>query len=213
MRTDDLIEALAADAGPVRGDLVERRTLLLGGLGLLAAAALFTALLDLRPDLVAALAAPVTAAKTLTPLLLAGLALPLAWRAARPGAAPSPLRRAVWLPAALFAALFAVAYAAVPAGARAGAIAGNSLAVCLPAILLLSAPILGGLLAALRAGAPTRPSLAGALAGAAAGGIGAALYSLRCTEDSPLFFALWYAAAIAAVAVIGALIGRRALRW
>ncbi|MEX2741320.1 NrsF family protein [Rhizobium mongolense] len=62
-------------------------------------------------------------------------------------------------------------------------------------------------------GAAERPSLAGAAAGLAAGGIAAALYAWHCTDDSPLFLAVWYTTAIAAVTATGALIGSRYLTW
>jgi hypothetical protein len=55
--------------------------------------------------------------------------------------------------------------------------------------------------------------LAGAVGGLLAGGLGAMLYASHCTDDSPLFVALWYVVAIALVAVVGALAGRLVLRW
>jgi hypothetical protein len=51
------------------------------------------------------------------------------------------------------------------------------------------------------------------VAGLIAGGLAAALYATHCTDDSPLFVATWYSIAIGAVAVLGALLGRRLLRW
>jgi hypothetical protein len=44
-------------------------------------------------------------------------------------------------------------------------------------------------------------------------GVGALLYATHCTDDSPLFVALWYGGATAIVVAIGALAGRRLLRW
>ena len=55
--------------------------------------------------------------------------------------------------------------------------------------------------------------MAGAVAGLVAGGVGATLYAMHCTDDSPLFVALWYSLAVALVALAGAAAGRWLLRW
>ena len=47
----------------------------------------------------------------------------------------------------------------------------------------------------------------------APGGLATAVYAFHCTEDSPLFYAVWYVLAILAVTAVGALVGARALRW
>jgi hypothetical protein len=90
---------------------------------------------------------------------------------------------------------------------------GQSPLGCLLCVLVLSLPILAAVLAALRAGAPTHPRLAGAMAGLLAGGITTALYTLHCPEDSLLFVALWHGLAVGAVSLLGALAGGRLLRW
>ncbi|NJO33150.1 MAG: DUF1109 family protein, partial [Rhodospirillales bacterium] len=54
---------------------------------------------------------------------------------------------------------------------------------------------------------------AGAVAGLLASGLSAALYATHCPDDSPLFVAVWYTLAVGAVVVVGALAGRRVLRW
>ena len=74
-------------------------------------------------------------------------------------------------------------------------------------------PLLAGTLWALRRGASTRPALAGAVAGLLSGGAAAAIYAVHCTEDSPLFYAVWYSLAILAVTGLGAALGSRVLRW
>ena len=76
---------------------------------------------------------------------------------------------------------------------------GRSNGQCLVFISLMSLPLLAATLAALRRGASTRPVLSGALAGLLSGGAAAAVYALRCTEDSPLFYGLWYVLAILGV--------------
>lgn len=68
-------------------------------------------------------------------------------------------------------------------------------------------------LIALRHGAPGRPALAGAFAGLLSAGFAATLYASQCIDDSPLFVATWYSIAIAAVTAIGALAGKKLLRF
>jgi hypothetical protein len=77
----------------------------------------------------------------------------------------------------------------------------------------LSLPILAALLFGLRYGAPTRPVLAGAGAGLLSGALSASLYIAHCPDDSPLFVAAWFTLAIAISTGVGALAGRRLLRW
>ena len=72
------------------------------------------------------------------------------------------------------------------------------------AAALAAAPILGSCLGAL---------LTGALVGLASAALGAALYALHCTDDSPLFVATWYGAAALLMTGIGAILGARLLRW
>jgi hypothetical protein len=65
----------------------------------------------------------------------------------------------------------------------------------------------------LRRGATTAPRLAGALAGLAGSGLAAAIYTLHCTENSPLFYVTWYGLGIVVVTLVSAAIGKRYLRW
>ncbi|RTL73692.1 MAG: DUF1109 family protein, partial [Bradyrhizobiaceae bacterium] len=43
--------------------------------------------------------------------------------------------------------------------------------------------------------------------------LGATLYASHCADDSPLFVATWYTLAAAFVTLIGAMAGRRVLRF
>ena len=80
---------------------------------------------------------------------------------------------------------------------------GKNGMLCLTVIPALGIVPLGLVLWALRQGAPTRPGLAGVFAGLLAGGIAATFYAANCTDDSPLFVALWYPLAIAMLAIVG----------
>ena len=84
---------------------------------------------------------------------------------------------------------------------------GSSNGQCLFFIGVMALPLLAGTLWALRRGASTRPGLSGALAGLLSGGAAAVVYSMHCTEDSPLFYAVWYV-----LAILGVDLARRAPR-
>ncbi|MGI3170505.1 NrsF family protein [Pseudooceanicola sp. C21-150M6] len=212
MKTDDLISMLAQDAAPQPAAPVAQRAALGIVAGLVVAVLGYWLVLGPRAGLEAAMMQPVILAKTLLPLALFALALMLGLRASRPAAAPGTPKRLIWVVPVIGAALVVWAFVTTPASQRVTDWLGHSIPVCLPAITLLSMPILTGLIAALRRGAPLRPHLAGALAGLAAGGLGAALYSTFCTEDSPLFYGTWYTLGILASTGIGAIAGRW-LRW
>jgi hypothetical protein len=99
-----------------------------------------------------------------------------------------------------------------PATWPAWAIGSNS-RLCLISVAVLSVAPLAALLAALRAGAPRLPAMAGAVAGLLAGSLAATLYATHCVDDSPLFVALWYPPPIALATLVGAVAGHRMLRW
>ncbi len=213
MKTEDLIATLAAEPAPPPAASLERRAGMGAVAGLAVTVVLFLAVLGPRANLGAALSDPVVLAKTLMPLLLALFAGALALRSARPAVPSGVPGRIVWLVPAAVGALFFWALGATEAGQRLVAFLGHSTQVCIPAITVLSLPILAGLIHAMRGGAPVHPARSGALAGLAAAGMAAAIYSLFCTEDSPLFYAVWYSVAIGVATGIGAVVGRRFLRW
>lgn len=210
MRTDDLIKALAADARPGPGPEHWLRRALPPALGF--SAIVMLALLGLRGDLAAAVA-PFTFPKTLLPLGLGLIAVVLGLRLARPLAATGRLPvflLSVPVIAALIAGLRMIT--SDPASWQMQ-MTGKTMVACLVSIPSLALVPLLALLWALRHGAPLAPGRAGFVAGLAAGGFAAAVYSLHCNEDSPLFWALWYSSAILITASLGAALGARLLRW
>lgn len=210
MKTDDLIAALVADRHPAPN--LRRGTLAALAATLAISAAALTLIWGLRPDLGAALA-PLVALKSVLPLGLGAVALALALRRARPAVADGGLPSALLAAPAL--ALVAVGLTLVSTEATGWQMQalGKSVAKCLVSIPLLAALPLAGLMLALRQGASLRPAPTGFAAGLAAGGFATFLYSLHCTEDSPLFYSLWYSLALLAVAGSGAALGPRLLRW
>jgi hypothetical protein len=212
MNTKHLIRALSADLAVSRTPLELRFGAILVP-GVLLALALFAATLGPRPDFTLALEHLRFLFKFAITLLLALSSALLLWRLARPGA---PMRPQLWslalVPAALILAVVAE-LTVLPRSEWMTKLVGENAAMCLWCIPFFALPILIAAFAALRAGAPTRPSLAGAVAGLLAGGIGAAIYAAHCPDDSPLFVAAWYSLAIAFVALLGAVAGRLSLRW
>jgi hypothetical protein len=55
--------------------------------------------------------------------------------------------------------------------------------------------------------------LAGLAGGLAAGGLAAFVYAFSCDESAMPFVALWYTLPVLASGLIGAMVGRFALRW
>ncbi|MGJ3263698.1 MAG: NrsF family protein [Salinarimonas sp.] len=211
MRTDDLIDTLAADLAPRRP--LSAVLSLACALGLAATVGLFLAGWGPRADLATALESLRFVAKPLLGALLAVGALGLALRLAHPGGSARGWALALAAAPAAALACAGLELGALPAQAWAGALVGDNALVCLVSIPVLALPMLVALIAALRRGAPLRPGFAGAIAGLAAAGVAAALYGLFCTDDSPLFVATWYGLAAGIVAGMGAVAGRRWLRW
>jgi len=211
MDTQSLIRALSQDAaGAAR---LDRRLTLGFALAAGLAALVWFVLLGPRPDIAEAAATLRFPFKFVVTLALAGTAA-LAWRRiARPGAPLGPVAPLLLAAPVLLAAGVVMELFAVPEGERMARLIGTNSAVCLTFIPLIGALPLAALLAALRGGAPTRPTLAGAFCGLAAGGLAATFYAAHCIDDSPLFVATWYTIAISLLTLAGALAGRLLLRW
>jgi hypothetical protein len=210
MRTEDLIAVLGRDAAPVAPRAVQKR-LALAGLAGLAAALVLVLLAYGARDLAAAVAA--TALKGALMLAIIAVAALFALAASRPalrvGRAATPL--VVVLGLSLLAA--AVATALAPAGARAEALFQGGIPPCLYEIPIAAIPAAVIVFLAVRSLGPTQLALAGAAAGALSGGVAALAYALHCQMDSAAYVLAWYPIAAAITAVLGAVVGTRALRW
>lgn len=207
--TDDLILELASRPVPSPVSTVG----MLGGilLALVFPLALFWSIFGLRAHLGDAIALLPVQAKILLPLALSILAFGLAINSARPGA--SIILWPLALPVLLGAVMVTARIVGGSSALLMAEFVGNSAAACFAAIALMSVPPLMVVLILLRRAAPTRPRLTGALVGMAAGAGIASGYALYCTEDSPLFFMVWYGLAICASTVCGAVLGQWFLRW
>lgn len=212
MKTSELIAALSADPipEPIR---LGRRVALALVVGLAASVALYCLLLGPRPDVAAAADTVRFWLKFVDSAAFALPTLLLTLRLARPDAKPRAL--ALWLiaPFILLAAGVVVELLVVPQDEWMSRLMGATALHCTITIPMLAAPILAGLIVALRPGAPLYPALTGALAGAAAAGVGALVYASSCPGDSPFFVAAWYPLATSICMGVGALAGKRFLAW
>ncbi|MCG6119305.1 MAG: DUF1109 domain-containing protein [Blastomonas sp.] len=84
---------------------------------------------------------------------------------------------------------------------------------CLQMSALCGAVVGGAMTLWLRRGAPVSPPRTGWLVGLAAGSLGAAAYSISCSENVVMYIGTWYTLAIAGCAIAGRLIVPPVLRW
>lgn len=211
MRTEDLINLLSHDLQmPVRnaGALLRRWL----PLAALAAGGGFLAIMGVRNDLAADGFGPTVMKLALGGMLAIGAAIG-AIRLTRPETEPVEASR--WLAAAilLVAVIIGADFVSHGLDSWPARLFGKSVLSCLTLIPTIAAVPLIAALIAMRHGATTAPRAAGALAGLASAGLAIVAYGLFCTEDSPLFVATWYTLAAGLVALAGAVVGRRALRW
>jgi hypothetical protein len=213
MKTQDLIQLLAADTLPVPRRAAPRSLALALLAGLPLAAVVMLLGYGLRPDLRLAVQWPMFWMRLLFPAVLCLAAFFVLQRLARPGARVGASWLGLAIPVLLLWGLAAVVLGAAPPGTRVAMVLGQTWRSCSLNIALISLPVFVAVFAALRGLAPTRPALAGACAGAMAGGAAAAVYALHCPELAAPFLAVWYVLGIALPVGAGALVGPRLLRW
>jgi hypothetical protein len=213
MKTDDLIDLLAADTLPVQRHAAPRRLALALLVALPATALLMWTFLGINPQLRHDAGNGMFWAKLAAPLLMALAALQLVARLGRPGART----RAAWVAWCVpIAALWLLALASLlraPVADYPELMLGRTWRVCAENIVLLSLPAFIGAIWVLRSLAPVRLALAGAGAGALSGAVATTVYALHCPELAAPFVAIWYVLGMAACVGAGALLGPRLLRW
>lgn len=212
MRTNDLIDAIAADAATPPKRLTPA---FWAGLGVSAVGAWIasTMTMDPRPDIAAALETVRFPLKFVLTSAFGIAAAALAMRLARPGVGAGPARVAIMVAFAMLAVAVGTELLVVPSDAWAARLVGQNWLVCLIHLPLFSAIPLAAILIAMRRGAPSSPTRLGAAAGLLAGAVGATFYAAHCPDDSPLFVAVWYTLAVGMVTLVGAALGTRFLKW
>ena len=213
MKTNDLITALAADLDtkPVSVGSALARAI---AVSLPVAAAILIYVLHVRSDFWTSIGvSPRFTFKFVFTLATAAAGLWLSLRLSQPGKSAGPALGGLVLAAALLLIAVTAELIALPQARWAGALIGDKAVPCMILIPTLAAAPFAAILFAMRSGAPANPGMAGAAAGLLSGAIGATLYASHCTNDSPLFVAVWYVIALAAITLAGSLIGRKVLRW
>lgn len=211
MKTEQLIASLVADRATAGRPLAVLLALALV-LGAAVSLVIFFAEFGVRTDIAAALPTWRFELKVALVLLALVLSFGLCRECARPDPAGHPLRRLLPLAAAAALAI-AAELIIVPRADWGPRLVGTNSMICLTAVPLFSLAPLVAALAILRRGAPASPGAAGAAAGLLAAACGATLYAFHCFDDSPLCVATWYSLGAAPVILLGALAGRRWLRW
>jgi hypothetical protein len=211
VKTEHLIDALVADRATAGKSIAWALALALGGGGVISLV-LFLLDLGVRQDIGPALVTWRFDLKIAIVLAALVLAFGLCLECARPLTPAHPVRRLLPL-GALAVLAIAVELAVVPTSTWGVRLVGSNSMICLSAIPILALAPLAAVLAILRRGAPASPMAAGAAAGLLAAACGATLYAFHCFDDSPLFVATWYTLAAIPVVLLGALLGRRLLRW
>jgi hypothetical protein len=213
MRTDDLVSFLASGAEPVERHAAARRYAIAILLGALGAAVLMLGVLGVRPDLSQAVLLPMFWVKLGFVGLLVWASLLATLRLSHPGRQLDWVSGALVAPVLLMWALAAYVMANADPGTRMQLLLGNTWDECPWLIAMLSLPVFVGTFWAMRGMAPTRLPLAGTAAGLLAGTVGALVYCLHCPEMGAPFIASWYLLGMLIPAALGALLGRRLLRW
>lgn len=210
MKTDDLIEALAAGIEPV-GPARLSPLLIGGALGIALITVVTT--LGVLPDLAEVVRGPVFWAKA---AYTGSIALASVWLVTRLGRPGASVGLAGWMVMAIIGLAGVVAgleLVLLPPGARMDDWLGFTWKICALNILKVSAFTAPLIFLAARRLAPTRPMQAGAAAGLLTGAVAATAYGLHCPEATAAFVATWYTLGMAAAAGLGAVVGRFVLRW
>lgn len=210
MKTDDLIEALAAGIVPVRP--AHLSPVMVGG-AFTIAVIIVVVLLGVLPGLAEVVRGPAFWAKAAYTGALAAASLWLVVRIGRPGASSGMAGWSVAVIVGVAALAGAIELLRLPPEARMDDWLGFTWKVCALNILMISAFTAPLIFLAARRLAPTRPMQAGAAAGLLTGALAATAYGLHCPEATAAFVATWYTLGMAAAAASGAVIGRFALRW
>jgi len=201
MLSDALILDLSANLAPVRRRHPMREgamLLALGGFEL----ALLLGLGLMRPDMSQMIATPYMLWKLCGLALLAGVACMGAIRSFSPTVRP---RMGVMVTLGL-AMVLMIAGAFVTPNHHAGQAWLTRLAplqgmACATSIVVLSLPIMAMLSVLMHRGAPTHPQGSATASGLAASTLGAFIFAFCCRVNDPLYIAVWYCVACAAVTI------------
>ena len=213
MRTDQLIESLAAELKPIDRTRISRALLSALMIGAIAVLFFMFAVFGSIPNLVERPHPDVFLTKLLFGIGVATTAAIFLPKLARPRAHAQNLPALIFVPFVAIVAAAVSTLASVPVTAWSDMVFEEHSVRCLFAIPLLAILPFTALVSALRLGAPTDLSFAGAIAGLVAGGLGAATCALPCVDLWIPAIAIWYGVPIGVCAIVGAKLGPWLLRW
>lgn len=213
MKTDDLISMLSTGVAPVDPGFASKRLQLALAGGITLSFLLMVLLYGINPNLKDAAELPMFWVKLALPASLFAVGLLLVLRVSIPGRPWRATASMVGLPlVAVFLLAAFVLFNATPSE-RLPLILGKTWTVCSIGIAVVSSPVFVAVFWLVKGLAPTQLRLAGACAGLMAGGMGTLVYALHCPEMAAPFIAVWYTAGILLTTGLGAMAGRRLLRW
>lgn len=213
MKTDDLIEQLAASLQPVSPYATARRFTGLIGIALLAAFVLVTIVFGIRADLMHVFPTTDFLIKLSMPVAVAVASSWALYRLGHPGMRINFAIKACVAPVVLLWVTAVWVLQAASQTQQASMIWGATWRSCPLNIALMATPILLATFVFLKGLAPTNLRLAGATAGWFSGALAAVFYSLHCPEMAIPFIALWYVLGMCIPTAIGAMLGPRLLKW
>ncbi len=211
MKTDQLVDFLARQAGPAPKWLAQRRLAVALLVGLAASVAAVWLTWDMqRPAL------NLAAALALKWAYVVGVLATATWAAYRLGRPGVKLGLALPGLGAVVLLMLAVATQATVQADSAHAwelLLGQSWTQCAWRVAALSLPAWVCTQWAMAGLAPTQPRWASAAAGLMGGASGALAYSIYCPELSPVFVVVWYSLGMLIPAAFGFVLGPRMMRW
>lgn len=216
MKTDDLISLLATGSDrvePVEPNVAGRRFAIALALGVLGATLLMVPTLGVRKTLINDVQLPMFWLKFIYVACLAAASLVATSRLSRPGASLGKVPGVLALPLLVMWAIAALVLFNAEPSARVAYVYGRTWLVCPFLIAMLSVPVFVAVVWAMKGLAPTRLRLAGAAAGFLSGATAAFVYCFHCPELDAPFLGLWYLLGMLIPTVVGALLGKRLLRW
>jgi hypothetical protein len=206
--TDDLIHSLASTAGARRSASLRAAFAFAGAASLACALLLVFSVIGIRHDFAdMAVRMPFGFKLAYTGSLVVGTFFAVLY-AATPGASATALY--ALLPTVV---LLALGILFDPTGFPIMGRTSTAVVFCVSSIVFLALPAMILMFGVMRKGAPTRPLFAGAVIGLLSASVGAMAYTLACKNDGTAFVAIWYTAACAIMAFVGAVVGHRFLRW
>jgi hypothetical protein len=213
MQTSDLIKQLSTQVTPVKRQSLLKRFLLMWSCGVMIALALLVMSIGVRRDLASAIFTLPFWIKWIYTGSLIAISATLTLRFARP---ENQGTRVLWwlgLPAVLLMLLAVYDLYNAPVSEVHHMWMGHSALMCPWNIFAVSLPVFVTLMFIMRRFAPTQLHKAGFVAGCTAGASGATVYALLCNENATPFILAWYSLGILLPGLLGAMLGRRLLRW